>query len=311
MLFTRCPDCHTNFRITASALRQADGRVCCGRCNAVFLAYDGLRERQPDAEIQLESSQATQRVAENSAKDTWSSSPSFVVLEDEDLAPAAEVSPAQRATAFGANMTAAQVDAALSDDLDIESQLAALKRGSQVTGRSGTKSVRWLAGSGVLVVLLTLQATHQFRAELVNQPGIGSLVRSGYSALGSEITPNWNLGQYEILDWIAMAEPGTASEATLTVTARIRNNGPAAQPYPSIRLELRDRWEQTVASRVFAPTNYLPPDHGAEGLMAAGTTVPARLEVLDRNEDAYGFELDVCVEAATGTVTCVADVVFN
>ena len=305
MLFTRCPDCHTNFRITASALRQADGKVCCGRCHAVFHAYDGLRERQPDAEIQLESSQATQRVAAKS------SSPSFVVLEDEDLAPAAEVSPAHKATAFGANMTAAQVDAALSDDLDIESQLAALKRGSRATGWSGTKSYRWLAGSGVLVVLLTLQATHQFRAELVNQPGIGSLVRSGYSALGSEITPNWNLRQYEILDWIATAESSTASEATLTVTARIRNNGPAAQPYPSIRLELRDRWEQTVASRVFAPTNYLPPDHGAEGLMAAGTTVPARLDVLDRNEDAYGFELDVCVEAATGTVTCVADVVFN
>ena len=44
MLFTRCPDCHTNFRITADALRKADGQVKCGHCSAVFNAYQELRD---------------------------------------------------------------------------------------------------------------------------------------------------------------------------------------------------------------------------------------------------------------------------
>ncbi len=273
MLFTCCPDCQTNFRITASVLRQADGRVRCGRCDAVFYANDRLDERQAEAETQPELPQATQPVPVEPAGDYGSSAASFVVLEDTDLdtfseddVPAAEVSPPPVAAAVDEKLTAKQVNAALSYDLDLESQLASRQRGSQETGRSGTKPYRWLAGSIVLVVILTLQATHHFRAELVNQPGIGPLVRSGYTALGSEIATEWNLGQYEILDWIATAEPSTTGEATLTITARIRNNGPAAQPYPNIRLELKDRWEQTVGSRVFAPTKYLPSDHGGEDL---------------------------------------------
>ena len=44
MLFTRCPDCQTNFRITADALRKADGQVRCGHCSAVFNAYEELRD---------------------------------------------------------------------------------------------------------------------------------------------------------------------------------------------------------------------------------------------------------------------------
>src|SRR5690606_34344027 len=45
MLFTRCPDCETTFRITAEALRKADGQVRCGRCACVFNGYTELRRR--------------------------------------------------------------------------------------------------------------------------------------------------------------------------------------------------------------------------------------------------------------------------
>ncbi|TDJ47998.1 MAG: DUF3426 domain-containing protein [Gammaproteobacteria bacterium] len=313
MLFTRCPDCQTNFHITAKVLLLADGKVRCGCCDTVFLAYDGLGEQQSDTETQSESPQATERMVTGSPN---AGSASIVILADTELSsqdnsPAPEISLALAATAFNKNMTAEEIDAALSDDLELDSPPASLEQGSQESVRQGTKSYRWLAGSIVLVILLTLQTTHAFRAELATRPMIGPLVRAGYSALGFEITPEWDLGQYEILDWVATTEPSTTGEATLTITARIRNNGPAAQPYPSIHLELTDRWEQTVGSRVFAPAKYLPPDHGADRLMAAGTTVPARLDVVDRNEDAYGFELDVCVEVAAGIVACKADAVFD
>ena len=185
------------------------------------------------------------------------------------------------------------------------------ENGSQEAVRSRGKPYRWLAGSAVAVVILSLQATHYFRAELASQPVIGPLVRSGYSALGVEITPEWDPRQYEILDWNATTKPSTTGEDLLTITARIRNNGPAAQPYPGIHLELKDRWEQTVDRRLFAPAEYLPTDHSGDRLMAAGTTVPAKLDVVNRTEDAYGFELDVCVEAAAGGVACVSDAVFE
>jgi predicted Zn finger-like uncharacterized protein len=43
-LYTQCPDCSTVFRVTAEALRVAQGRVRCGICSAGFNALDNLSE---------------------------------------------------------------------------------------------------------------------------------------------------------------------------------------------------------------------------------------------------------------------------
>jgi predicted Zn finger-like uncharacterized protein len=49
-LYTQCPDCSTVFRVTAEALRVAQGRVRCGICSAGFNALDNLNEApQPRA----------------------------------------------------------------------------------------------------------------------------------------------------------------------------------------------------------------------------------------------------------------------
>ena len=44
MLFTRCPECDTTFRVTDEALKKANGQVRCGRCASVFNAYAELRD---------------------------------------------------------------------------------------------------------------------------------------------------------------------------------------------------------------------------------------------------------------------------
>ncbi len=155
--------------------------------------------------------------------------------------------------------------------------------GSQDTGRLHAKPYRWLVGSVVLIVILSLQATHHFRAELANQPVIGPLVRSGYSALGSEITPKWDLEQYKILDWSATTEPGTGDDDTLTITARIRNDGPAAQPYPNIRLELKDR----------VPVQLPHGRQGSRGLQARVHTVG---DVLTEELPVYGVWAEECIQ---------------
>jgi predicted Zn finger-like uncharacterized protein len=48
-LYTQCPECSTVFRITAEALRMAQGDVRCGICSAQFNALDSLRDA-PTAE---------------------------------------------------------------------------------------------------------------------------------------------------------------------------------------------------------------------------------------------------------------------
>lgn len=37
-MYTRCPECHTAFRITVAQLKARDGLVRCGRCDSVFRA---------------------------------------------------------------------------------------------------------------------------------------------------------------------------------------------------------------------------------------------------------------------------------
>ena len=43
-MYTQCPDCSTVFRVTAEALRTAQGRVRCGICSAGFDALEHLSE---------------------------------------------------------------------------------------------------------------------------------------------------------------------------------------------------------------------------------------------------------------------------
>jgi hypothetical protein len=96
----------------------------------------------------------------------------------------------------------------------------------------------------------------------------------------------------------------------LKITARIQNRGPARQPYPAVQLRLKDRWETAVGSRMFAPAEYLPRDTPRGRLMSPGETARAEIEVVDPGPDAYGFELDVCIEVEASLVTCGTDEVF-
>ena len=49
-MYTQCPGCDTAFRVTATVLQQAAGRVRCGRCGAVFNALERLSENLPQPE---------------------------------------------------------------------------------------------------------------------------------------------------------------------------------------------------------------------------------------------------------------------
>ena len=48
-MYTKCPDCQTDFRVTAGVLKQARGRVRCGGCGRAFNALERLSEKPPPA----------------------------------------------------------------------------------------------------------------------------------------------------------------------------------------------------------------------------------------------------------------------
>jgi len=53
-VYTRCPDCATVFRVTADALRIAQGDVRCGVCSNTFNAIENLSEQAFQPEVELD-----------------------------------------------------------------------------------------------------------------------------------------------------------------------------------------------------------------------------------------------------------------
>jgi predicted Zn finger-like uncharacterized protein len=363
MLFTRCPDCDTTFRVTDDALQKANGQVRCGRCASVFNAYAERRDGPVEPEAPTTASEtpvpATEPAAAEDASPVAGAAPLVagkntplpsvkiahtlhprreITRYEPPIEETAEPAPATD-DAFSAMSVAdvvAQVELGVADE---NAQTGEMKvhlepQGDDADGISPSQvhkvlegddpSLRtwqlldapeprrripvWTVGTGLALLVLALQGVHHYRADLVANSAVGPIVQRTYAMLGSTVVPHWDIRQYEILDWIATAEPNARGKGSLRITARIKNRGPLYQPYPSVHLRLKDRWEEAVGSRVFAPAEYLAA--APRKLMAPGETTRAELEIVDPGQDAYGFELDVCIEVETHVLSCGTDKVF-
>ena len=335
MLLTRCPECDTTFRVTEETLKKASGQVRCGRCASVFNAYAELQdsdakpadadaaqsqprtsaivdpqpERQPEPQPEQPKPPPPEPVrletkrAENDSG-LGKTSVADVVAETKIAAADAAVEARAETTAPGSEpISATEVERVLTDDLTAMPYV-------WLRTDEAPRSRWWTVGVALAALALGLQAIHHFRARLAGHPTFGPWVMAAYQKLGVEIAPSWDVHQYEIIDWIATAQPNERGLGSLKITARIQNHGPLRQPYPAVQLRLKDRFESRVGGRMFTPAEYLPRDTPRERLMSPGETARAELEVVDPGPDAYGFELDVCIEVEASLVTCGTDEVF-
>jgi predicted Zn finger-like uncharacterized protein len=335
MLFTRCPECDTTFRVTDDTLKKASGQVRCGRCASVFNAYSELHDPaaksfepvpsppapvEPPAAPPPESAAAAPPPESAAAAPPPESAAAAPAPESAAVAPqppaepasaAAEVSAAASTAADAHAISATEVDRVLTNDVGLPAPQPpyAWQRADE-PAQQRARSRWWSAAAALALLALGAQAIHHFRSDIAGHETFGPWLTATYAALGAEITPHWDVNQYEILDWVATAEPNARGLGSLKITARIQNRGPARQPYPAVQLRLKDRWEAAVGSRMFAPAEYLPRDTPRGRLMSPGETARAEIEVVDPGPDAYGFELDVCIEVETSLVTCGTDEVF-
>lgn len=344
MFFTRCPECTTTFRVSDEALQKANGQVRCGRCASVFnavaeqvkddaqTAHDADNEAQaiaaaPAAAESAEAAAPIEAAAvfeptplphraneptEPTAASMGVGSVADVVAEaelatEDDAEPSLE--PATSAHDDATPISAERVDEVL--DTTADTPLLSSEPPWQPLTAAPPRISRWWGFAAVVaVVLLGVQVANHFRATLAGHPTFGPWAQQAYALVGVTVTPHWDVRQYEILDWVASAEPNTRGVGSLKISARIQNRGPQQQPYPRVQLRLKDRWEKAVGSRMFGPDEYLSRDAPHARLMAAGETARAEIEVVDPGPDAYGFELDVCIEVEAERLTCRADKVF-
>jgi predicted Zn finger-like uncharacterized protein len=324
MLLTRCPECDTTFRVTDETLKKASGQVRCGRCASVFNAYAELQDRgaKPEARAGVRQTLTavpppdppkpgasvsgaparleTQRAEVDSGAGLGTSSAEVVA---ETTVAAAEPLAGEKPRDPHA-ISATEVDRVLTDEQPSKVPYVWLHPEPRPQSRW------WAVGSALALLALGAQAIHYFRPDIAGHATFGPWITAAYNALGAEIAPNWDVHQYEIIDWVATAEPNSRGVGSLKITARIQNRGPQRQPYPAVQLRLKDRYEAAVGSRIFTPAEYLPRDAPRGRLMSPGETARAEIEVVDPGPDAYGFELDVCIEVEASLVTCGTDEIF-
>jgi hypothetical protein len=97
---------------------------------------------------------------------------------------------------------------------------------------------------------------------------------------------------------------GRTAPSVLDIIARLTITGDHAVGLPLIRVELKDRWSNPVASRIFSSDEYLREPAAWPALLSPGDSVPLEISVADPGADALNYVVDVCLPRRASGLQC-------
>lgn len=147
----------------------------------------------------------------------------------------------------------------------------------------------WAAAAIVLAAVTLLNLFFVSGDALLAQPSI----RKALEGIGAvEPAPE---SVYRDLSRLHLASSEMHShptlDETLVLNATIVNRADRNQPYPALQITLFDAQNQPLASRIFAPEEYLPAATDMESGMPPAAYLPVIMELLDPGDHAVGFEM--------------------
>jgi predicted Zn finger-like uncharacterized protein len=163
----------------------------------------------------------------------------------------------------------------------------------------------WAAGSALLLLMLLIQVVHHYRHDLAANATLNGPLTSIYAVLGIPVVPRWDLGAYEVRQLGASTTADAPGQ--ITVRASVKNGAHQAQPLPLLRVTLQDRFGNRIASRDVPPQSYLPRAIPPSSLLSAGQRIDAEMAFVDPGSNAVGFEIDACLPAPGGGISCAND----
>jgi predicted Zn finger-like uncharacterized protein len=163
----------------------------------------------------------------------------------------------------------------------------------------------WTGGVCAMVVLLAAQIINHYRNDLAATAQFNKPITALYAAFGVKLTPHWDLRVYDVRQLGASVDAESAGQ--IIVRASVKNGGRQAQPMPLLRVTLQDRFGNRIAARDVAPGNYLPRAIPAASFLSAGQRIDAEMAFVDPGANAVGFEIDACLPAPAGGITCAND----
>ena len=161
---------------------------------------------------------------------------------------------------------------------------------------------QYVSGAVLLALVLVLQLLHHNRQSLALSPTLGPTASKVYGWFGVVLVPRWDLTAYSVKQLGADAE-GTDG-TRLRVRLSVHNESSRVQPLPLVRLTLRDRYGNAVATRDLEPRDYLPQRVADQRLLEPDQRIDAELHVIDPGKAAIGFEIDACLRGEGGDIGC-------
>ena len=274
---TRCPHCHTRFRITPAQIEAAHGQVRCGVCNQIFDCHPSLRGMEKQVELQLEDFL-------NEGADDQASSDDF----DDILAPHPSGDSRAALETGASDDPAAPPDDDLftTDNAPAEVVPPPLRHANQGAGLIAT--LLWSLGCLVLIASLLLEYAWFHRNELAQVSEAQPLIEKLCQHIDCQQIRLRDPARIELLSRNVYTHPN--HKQALMISLTLVNHAPFAQAYPDIRIDFSDLRGQRIASRRFRPEEYLQTE--ASQLRPLEPDLPASftMEIVDPGKQAITYE---------------------
>lgn len=331
-MLTTCTTCGTRFRLSAEQLRQAQGRVRCGRCGEVFDAFahlqgdDGTPWSAPGPADESETKttqplprddQAIEPGLEAGEPDRLGDTDDLLLASAERKEPRIDDLFAELDTGAESVEPPLEFEPAPETDESLTEELVALETESNTTERLPDDSelpphdhfaertrgrrhrMLWTTGVVVLALILLGQWVNANRDSLSRNLVIGPSLSAIYSLIGHPLAAPHAVDAWQITNTNVTSDP--EAPGALSITGSLANTAGFAQRWPLLRVELTDRYGDALRARDFTPAQYLPADQ-AGTLPAPGSAAHFRIDVVDPGPDAVGFEVTACLDLPVGRV---------
>lgn len=258
---TRCPECHTIFRIAMEQLSVAKGQVRCGQCNHVFNAADEMVVNGTVV----------------SSKQDHAETTTVEVPEVEGEAIASE-----------SNKNRTNAD---DEGYDITVLYPELENPPVIHTPPSTKTT--LTWSILIICMLAImlgQFSYFLRDNLARNNTLRPLLLSMCEIMNCELKGQRAPALVRLQSHKVQSHPKDSS--ALRVEAVIINDASFIQDYPVVRLQFSDLDGRMLATRNFLPDHYLPTDVDRKSGMTPGEPVNTVLDIVDPGKNAISYEFE-------------------
>ena len=291
-LATRCPHCHTYFRVTPQQLALRDGMVRCGACREIFngevyvFERTALTDATASARIEDDTTGRMTLVDFGSLRATAAPSESSMQEELDALSKAI------------ADLQSKPWSAPAPGELPhIEQEeteppapgFVHEARQRQRTSRVWT--VLLIVGIPLLLGALTAQLGYLYRNEIAaRSPEVARYMRAACRRIGCTITLPAQIDALSIESRQLQSLPGQDTHFELIVL--IRNIGTTSQAWPALDLQLNDAAGQAEIRKIFMPSEFLKASEIRAGIPAASER-EVRLRFELNGNPAHGFNIRI------------------